>query len=51
MPGDFAQKRAIETRPFEFVEENGGGPVARLRKRHPEKELARGNRGGIRNRS
>jgi len=32
---DGALRRALETGGVEFIDENGGGPGVRLRKRHP----------------
>jgi transcriptional regulator with XRE-family HTH domain len=34
---DLATRRALETAGVEFIEENGGGPGVRLRKRHQKK--------------
>jgi transcriptional regulator with XRE-family HTH domain len=34
---DLAIRRALETAGVEFIDENGGGPGVRLRKRHPKK--------------
>jgi hypothetical protein len=31
----------IKHRPIAFIDENGGGPGVRLRKKHPEEELGR----------
>jgi hypothetical protein len=37
MANDLAVRRALETAGVEFIEENGGGPGVRLRKRSPGK--------------
>ena len=34
---DLAVRRALETAGVEFIDENGGGPGVRLRKRHQKK--------------
>jgi len=34
---DLAVRRALETAGVEFIDENGGGPGVRLRKRSPKK--------------
>jgi hypothetical protein len=34
---DLAIRRALETAGVEFIDENGGGPGVRLRKRHQKK--------------
>jgi hypothetical protein len=34
---DLATRRALETAGVEFIDENGGGPGVRLRKRHQKK--------------
>ena len=36
-PNDSAVRRAFETAGIEFIDENGGGPGVRLRKRQPKK--------------
>ena len=36
-PNDSAVRRAFETAGVEFIDENGGGPGVRLRKRQPKK--------------
>ena len=36
-PNDSAVRRALETAGIEFIEENGGGPGVRLRKRQQKK--------------
>jgi hypothetical protein len=36
-PNDMAVRRALEAAGVEFIDENGGGPGVRLRKRHPKK--------------
>jgi hypothetical protein len=36
---DLAVRRALEAAGVEFIDENGGGPGVRLRKRSPEKLL------------
>jgi hypothetical protein len=36
-PKDMAVRRALETAGVEFIDENGGGPGVRLRKRHQKK--------------
>ena len=35
-PNDMAVRRALEAAGVEFIDENGGGPGVRLRKRHHE---------------
>ncbi len=35
---DLAIRRALESAGIEFIDENGGGPGVRLRKRQPKKE-------------
>ena len=37
VPNDMAVRRALEFAGVEFIEENGGGPGVRLRKRHQKK--------------
>jgi hypothetical protein len=37
VPNDMAVRRALESAGVEFIEENGGGPGVRLRKRHQKK--------------
>ncbi len=37
---DLAVRRALEAAGIEFIDENGGGPGVRLRKRHPKKSQA-----------
>jgi hypothetical protein len=37
MPNDLAVRRALETAGVEFIDENGGGPGVRLRKRQRTK--------------
>jgi hypothetical protein len=36
-PNDLAIRRALEAAGVEFIDENGGGPGVRLRKRHQKK--------------
>ena len=36
-PNDMAVRRALEAAGVEFIDENGGGPGVRLRKRHQKK--------------
>ena len=36
-PNDMAVRRALESAGVEFIDENGGGPGVRLRKRHQKK--------------
>ena len=36
-PNDLAIRRAFESAGVEFIDENGGGPGVRLRKRHQKK--------------
>jgi hypothetical protein len=36
-PNDIAVRRALESAGVEFIDENGGGPGVRLRKRHQKK--------------
>jgi hypothetical protein len=36
-PNDLAIRRAFEAAGIEFIDENGGGPGVRLRKRHQKK--------------
>jgi hypothetical protein len=36
-PNDIAIRRALEAAGVEFIEEDGGGPGVRLRKRHTKK--------------
>jgi len=36
-PNDMAVRRALESANVEFIDENGGGPGVRLRKRHQKK--------------
>ena len=36
-PNDAALRRALESAGVEFIDENGGGPGVRLRKRHQKK--------------
>jgi hypothetical protein len=36
-----AAPRGMERHSIEFIDENGGGPGVRLRKKHPEEELGR----------
>jgi hypothetical protein len=36
-PNDLAVRRALEAAGIEFIDENGGGPGVRLRKRHQKK--------------
>ena len=36
-PNDMAVRRALEIAGVEFIDENGGGPGVRLRKRHQKK--------------
>ena len=37
LPNDMAVRRALEAAGVEFIDENGGGPGVRLRKRHQKK--------------
>ena len=37
VPNDMAVRRALEAAGVEFIDENGGGPGVRLRKRHQKK--------------
>jgi hypothetical protein len=37
VPNNMAIRRAFELACVEFIDENGGGPGVRLRKRHPKK--------------
>jgi len=37
VPNDTAVRRAFETAGVEFIDENGGGPGVRLRKRQQKK--------------
>jgi hypothetical protein len=37
MANDLAVRRALESAGVEFIDENGGGPGVRLRKRQPKK--------------
>jgi hypothetical protein len=37
VPNDMAVRRALEAASVEFIDENGGGPGVRLRKRQPKK--------------
>jgi hypothetical protein len=37
VPNDIAVRRALESAGVEFIDENGGGPGVRLRKRHQKK--------------
>jgi hypothetical protein len=37
MANDLAVRRALEAAGVEFIEEDGGGPGVRLRKRHTKK--------------
>jgi hypothetical protein len=37
VPNDMAVRRALESAGVEFINENGGGPGVRLRKRHLKK--------------
>ena len=37
-PNDIAVRRALESAGVEFIDENGGGPGVRLRKRHQKKD-------------
>ena len=37
MANDLAIRRALESAGVEFIDENGGGPGVRLRKRQPKK--------------
>jgi hypothetical protein len=37
VPNDTAVRRAFESAGVEFIDENGGGPGVRLRKRHQKK--------------
>jgi hypothetical protein len=37
VPNDLAVRRALETAGIEFIDENGGGPGVRHRKRPPQK--------------
>jgi hypothetical protein len=36
-PNDLAIRRALESAGVDFIDENGGGPGVRLRKRHQKK--------------
>jgi hypothetical protein len=36
-PNDMAVRRALEAAGVDFIDENGGGPGVRLRKRHQKK--------------
>jgi hypothetical protein len=36
-PNEVAVRRALESAGVEFIDENGGGPGVRLRKRHQKK--------------
>jgi hypothetical protein len=36
-PNDMTIRRTLESAGVEFIDENGGGPGVRLRKRHPRK--------------
>jgi transcriptional regulator with XRE-family HTH domain len=38
IPNDLAIRRALEGADIEFIDENGGGPGVRLRKRHRKKD-------------
>lgn len=38
IPNDLAVRRAFETAGIEFIDENGGGPGVRLRKRQQKKD-------------
>jgi hypothetical protein len=40
VPNDMAVRRALESAGVEFIDENGGGPGVRLRKRHQKKSQA-----------
>ena len=40
---DLAVRRALEGAGVEFIDENGGGPGVRLRKRHAKKSLMPGD--------
>ena len=37
VPNDLAVRRALESAGVEFIDEDGGGPGVRLRKRHQKK--------------
>jgi hypothetical protein len=37
VPNDMAVRHALESAGVEFIDENGGGPGVRLRKRHQKK--------------
>ena len=37
-PNDLAVRRVLEAAGVEFIDENGGGPGVRLRKRQPKKD-------------
>ena len=37
VPNDLAVRRALESAGVEFIDENGGGPGVRLRKKHQKK--------------
>jgi hypothetical protein len=37
-PNDIAVRRALESAGVEFIDENGGGPGVRLRKRQRKKD-------------
>ena len=37
-PNDIAVRRALEAAGVEFIDENGGGPGVRLRRRQPKKQ-------------
>jgi hypothetical protein len=37
VPNDMAVRRVLEFAGVEFIDENGGGPGVRLRKRHQKK--------------
>jgi transcriptional regulator with XRE-family HTH domain len=41
-PNDMAVRRALEAAGVEFIDENGGGPGVRLRKRQPKKTKGAG---------
>ena len=41
VPNDMAVRRALEAAGVEFIDEDGGGPGVRLRKRQQETKLAR----------
>jgi len=38
VPNDMAVRRALESAGVEFIDENGGGPGVRLRKRQRKKD-------------